>query len=853
MGCRVGLSAYRWNYMMLKKTLIAVSVATLLTGCSDDDPKNIAPVAEITEPSEIFENTEFTMEGSASDEDGSVSSYLWEVVSGPVSISGENTGSAVTIAADAVEEDTTATVALTVTDDDDEATTVETTFTVANAAPAIELAESFSGEEKSDVAVTAAVNLPSGNIASAVWSLPDSSGITLSNDSAESVTLTLPEVQEDTTSTLTLTVVDDDGDEVTATTSINIEQITLPITMSGLATDSPLANANIEILVDGQVIRDDITTNENGEFEAELQLDDSFADSFLTIRAFGIEEQSAAGLISLVANVGELAAMNDGDVDRDSVSALTVSNLTTARFALMQRAAGEDVSLHNQNVIDELSTAISGSELLQLATAIKVAIDMAGTEATNLPEGFSNTLELLADDTATANYVATVSSTPEYEEAQQQILDDPNLAASGFTFPESFNLYETYVDGLSAGSRLYRFNADGTGTMGQANFTWTKEGATIHIDYDESALSMGFVSLPGYDNTVKQLSGLTEAEMTVALDSNGVFDLMTEHTTIRTFPDNPELEDEFYTGSGVMTAKMDTQPMDFTAPVVAYLPLPGIMPNYPIDAGEGVDAITRFDAFTLAADGSIDGHYTDISATYTLNNDGAIVVDLEPNEDSSAAPDVIEYHSLGESSELSSFVAVSGRDNEGNLIGVLDVVGNAFIGESSATFTADNAVGVYGYETRFFESPLDNFWWELKANGDANTYSTSDYNGDGELSDDEVNVYTGTWSLDEDGVVTVTRFIDTTTWSYSNTCRSETETCKLFNDRTMKLIAMEDEKLFIEHGHRFYYSIYGPYNSDQLTMTMRPIRQWDEAPVDLSGMNPDGYQAVSQDKQPDLR
>ena len=103
---------------LMSLTLIFSLAACGGSDSNSDDTANIAPTVEAGVEQTINEDTLVNLSGTASDSDGTVTSYLWQQNSGSSVTIIDNTAVNASFTAPTVSEDETLTFTLTVTDND---------------------------------------------------------------------------------------------------------------------------------------------------------------------------------------------------------------------------------------------------------------------------------------------------------------------------------------------------------------------------------------------------------------------------------------------------------------------------------------------------------------------------------------------------------------------------------------------------------------------------------------------------------------------------------------------------------------------------------------------------------------
>jgi hypothetical protein len=696
-------------------------------------------------------------------------------------------------------------------------------------------------DEKSTVSITADVDTKTDTVDSYSWTVTSDSYIELTGADTATLSFTAPEVSADSTIDLSLTVTDSDGDSTTATSTVSVSQLTIPLTITGLATDSPIADAQITVRIAGRDVTVDVTADSTGAYTVNLLLDDTEEAAFISIEARGVGEQAAAGLISLLGTAGQLSdqAGDDGELTSDENFAVNVTNVTTARYALAKSANnGEDITSDEQ--LADISERLNYDDVMTLATAIKVAIDKATENADlALPAEIPDTLALVeaivdaaveaTDETEVAQaYIQDVQNEPEFEEAQEEIFEDENLVdTSGYVVP--FTYYLLPPRELTSGTIFY-FNEDGTGSGIETTFTWQEANAFISIINTayETYDYVDYFDIDGdevdYEVEVQSHTSGYQLRRLSSNDTGEVIALTTN--TVVHYP-NGELNDvvssETFTHYALRDAGVKSINLDGVT--TAYLTT-----GWPEQVG---DIEVSADKFTFNENGTGSTELHDQDFTWQIS-EGALNV-IYPEEEALAT-----YKLLSEQGGTDFFANEEVEANETYAI----MVGEGKISSEYPQWSAENAIGIYVYENLPFDDPNDQFWFELHENGDAETYATYDYNEDGILTSDEVSTMYGQWHIDESGYLVITRFRLRREYDwgvhfgeYSESCRSaETEGCILYHTRTWRLIGKTDEQFGLFHKHDFKWSVFEG-ETDYITYDIHTLFKKDKAPVDISSLS----------------
>lgn len=817
--------------------LSLLTCALTLAGCgssSDDDGgsdgggnvANTSPTVSVENVS-VSENNQVTLSATATDTDGSISTYSWEVTSGhTVSLTDSDSSTTTFTAPNVLVEGDELTFKVVVTDNDGATAEASNIVTVSNIVPTATIAEQ-TVDEKDNVLVAATVSGNGDEIASYLWEQTSGSIVEFTGGDTSNLTFIAPEINADEVIGLKLTVTDSDDDVVMVESLVNVNQLTIPLTIAGLATDSPITNGEISVNVAGRDITIDVTADANGNYSVDLLLDDSEASAFISIIAHGVAEQANAGLITLLGTAGQLSAKagNDNILTEDENFAVNVTNITTAQYALA-KIANDGNAPTNDAELESLTQALSYDEVITLATAIKVAIDKAAANPDlALPEGITDTLALIENVEATQAYIQEVIDQSEFQEAQEEMFEDDNLVDTSSTWdvPEAYYLLSP--TSLSSGSIL-RFNEDGTGSDGGYSFTWEQaEGKiTANITEDETRdISEGYENREvngefrqiraHYITTVFKIKRLSSGDNTDTI--------LLQQTAIIHFPDG-ELADEQNDSSGTYSAVKHSGTIDIThtGSGIAYLPINDENPD------DSSIVRLRADEFILNADGT--AHATVLGMDFTWQVEDGILTLNAPSEDGNTY--------LPTWKQLTTSLAINQFSHEfienGEINPDDDIVNAGAILTAPMTWQTNDVAGIYTYDNATFADPLENFWFELDESGDAGTYSSRDQNKDGVLTEDEISVMYGNWTVNNDGTLVISR-VRATDGGYSEECRyASTEGCTLFHERTWRLIGQKGNAYGLFHKHDFKFTNFDwGYESDELHYDNRTVYKVTSAPV----------------------
>lgn len=701
-----------------------------------------------------------------------------------------------------------------------------------NEAPVINLSDT-SIAEKLSLTVSSSVT-DDGTIAKYEWSQVSGTEVAITGADSAEFSFVAPSVIADENLVFSLTATDDEGAATTASVTITITQVTNDIKLTGLVTDGPIANAEVTVVVGTQETK--VIADANGQYEVELAIDDDISTDMVSIVAQGVETQGRARLISILGDVETLLSLAnaDGVLSSDELSDVNVTNLTTAKVALMQLLNnGNDPQ--DQASLVSLASKISLEQLFTLATAIKVAIDKAPDNAElALPDGIVDTLDLVSDVQASKAYISLIKTSDEYVEAIQEILNDSNI------FDESiFELAQVLYfaqDGIAI--NLAAADAE-QGKMGEildndgsTFFSYTTTPNSLVVSFGdtpyiyelgtEEQVINGEPTEVTYEITISSvifsLDTLDSISMTLESDFSG----------LKRYPENSQLSAEEVSFQETHQAITASNIIDFSIDE-------GMTTDYALPLPLGFFTADNLDILTIE------------QFTFEPNNTGVTRVSEQSftwnyvGGEASSKQQVsvvfengasLLYTQLTNSSSAKKYAVLLNDDQAERL-----VIADGGEIESEDGFDLASMPGIYELQEGMGEN-LYHFWFELWPTGKAYTVSTFDNDNNGIISQDEVYVQYGDWSVDEDGELDITRWNEVNNPNGSG-CFGELDArdyaCYLFNSRLLKRFAVDGDAYGLTNFHRFDLANQGSF--DYLQVSARKLNKIDQRPLNAQRDN----------------
>jgi hypothetical protein len=224
--------------LRLNITYFIAPLLLVLTACGGGEEQaekksNAAPVVNAGQDRSASEGSEVGLSASATDSDGSVSSYNWSQTSGPsVSISNRTSANASFTAPEIADGsgNISAAFTITVTDDDGESSNDTVNITIidtvaSNNPPSVDAGQDQSVPEGSEVNLSATATDSDGSILSYNWSQTSGPSVSISNRTSANATFTAPEITDGSGNisvSFNVRVTDDGGESSNDTVNITI-------------------------------------------------------------------------------------------------------------------------------------------------------------------------------------------------------------------------------------------------------------------------------------------------------------------------------------------------------------------------------------------------------------------------------------------------------------------------------------------------------------------------------------------------------------------------------------------------------------------------------------------------------
>ncbi|MGH8175633.1 MAG: carboxypeptidase-like regulatory domain-containing protein [Steroidobacter sp.] len=594
------------------------------------------------------------------------------------------------------------------------------------------------------------------------------------------------------------------------------------LTLSGRVTDAPIANAVVTATVGDEIFT--ANADANGDYTLEIEIEETDVGAFVTLNARGVGEQAFVEFTSLAGSFQSLAAQagDDDTLSNDENFSTQITNVSTAEAVLLTEANG-GLPVTTDALRQSLGTAINGQDVLDLATAIKLAVDDAANYP--LPEGQTSILELASNATARQAFINEVyeQDPDNFSAAQTAIAADPTLSQplTMADVPSDLTAAMLSTDvgfSFNYSNRVssYTFEQDGAGFSTGGSFdqamTWAIEGSTIRVTFTQPIETVSY-DTENCDGTVRQVEAhYTSEGVTLSLLNARM--LATTETSSITYADCPSLAAREVTQTSARTilSLEDFQAIDAAELAGATQTI------YVYDSAQGAVVADVADL----GDGTGVTQQTGLTFTWQLDSTGRIIE--ATFEDGSTA----EYLSFGDVDEVTSDILYEIRTAGGARY--VDAGASVFVEpDAFLDLTAADVPGrfyQFGIGNEASPDPLLK-GFRMRFDADGRGAQEDDYLDDaGNLvtTNETTSQFNGfRWTLD-DGDVTVRRTFDSTGGPAN--CEFGAANCVLWDIRYIVPLTAD--------GMRLYWMEVRSFNNNGLTEdtpTTSLIRFYDYEPL----------------------
>ncbi len=195
---------------------------------------NISPVSDAGNDQFVDEDSIVTLSGSATDSDGSITSYIWVQESGAtVTLENADTATATFNAPNlSVEDDLVFTLSVIDNDGNTSSDTVEIKV-IPNVAPSAAAGDDITVDERTELTLEGVGSDSDGDVATYTWVQTSGTDVALEGSDSATVTFESPDVSIQEILILSFTVTDNDGDSSTDTLEVTVVPNTPPSADAG--------------------------------------------------------------------------------------------------------------------------------------------------------------------------------------------------------------------------------------------------------------------------------------------------------------------------------------------------------------------------------------------------------------------------------------------------------------------------------------------------------------------------------------------------------------------------------------------------------------------------------------------
>lgn len=301
------------------------------------------------------------------------------------------------------------------------------------------------------------------------------------------------------TDTFTYTAKAEDG--VTANGTVTLK-INAALTLKGVVTDGPIANATVTAKVGTQTFT--AAADAQGVYSVTVQT--ATPTDAVNVSATGAGAQAT---VKLTAALGDLASLYK-QADKGVLTGTGITHYSTALAALLTEANANQTPATVAQVA-ALSRSVSTDQLVDLATAIKLVVD----KGVALPSGVADTAALVNKPGSSATLKAFLAQQQSSNATVLAATRDEVLTADGVTglgvAPTAATQRLYYITQLGVrGAAQVSLQPDGTGrlTTPDLNVTgrWSFDAAKgdVVFTFDTPSSFIGLISDGGQQSQIRQ-------------------------------------------------------------------------------------------------------------------------------------------------------------------------------------------------------------------------------------------------------------------------------------------------------------------------------------------------------------
>ncbi len=299
-----------------------------------------------------------------------------------------------------------------------------------NQSPTVTIAGDTQVTEGDNLTLQANASDPDGSVQSYQWTLQSGDGVTLGTSTNSSLQITTQDITADSQVTVSVVVTDNDGATATDSHSFTVSRITSSLTLTGMVTDAPLANALVKIIVGSDEF--EVQAGVDGSYSLLIEVDQSNINKLVKLIAEG-DPTTHPGVV-FVSQLPAFSTLSsqagdDGILSAEDNFSINITNVTTAEAALLQRA-NQGAEVTTEAELNTLLSAVNVVDKLKFSALIKLVVDNAEY---SLPDGVNDTLALVLDEVSQQNFEAFVNSQDAtlLDATITLIIEDDNLVNVG--------------------------------------------------------------------------------------------------------------------------------------------------------------------------------------------------------------------------------------------------------------------------------------------------------------------------------------------------------------------------------------------------------------------------------------
>ncbi|QFT56902.1 hypothetical protein [Microbulbifer sp. THAF38] len=586
---------------------------------------------------------------------------------------------------------------------------------------------------------------------------------------------------------------------------------TVSLTIKGYVETTSFTNAEVRLQVADTEFYGEVDTL--GNYSIDIEIPESQIDSFVRAEAI-FPAESSIRFVSLLGSVRTLLEKSgeDGVLVQEEKNEVNITSISTAFSAHLKSINAGEIKTDSELTLSlkslDSSVVFDMAAFISLYSSNESLMEGSGL---SIPNTYRDIYELAANKSAVSIsiYNAKESLADLFDKAQSSLIESIKLF--GYLSNSDLQIADTYY--LPYLKMRLTLRPDGTGEINgevdNTSFTWSKNDNGITF---KDADLIRHVSFFG---PYSEESHIVIKDLVWMIDSDAILSviLQVEEYDVSSEPINSDLDikSNIYAETAIRSSSIIKVPDSVKLEQEYSMPIP-VMPGEVINPVDGISPRLSVRVLDMSFSGEFetggmvnisipgvegDGRKTstNMSGVWRLEDDKKIIIDT-------SAGSKFTYVFLDYMYKGKNLTFVLEESEKGRLID-FDTV----LAKDLDSWKENTVEGIYQFSS-YFAQPLDYAWFEVNSDGTVKRITIFDWDSDGELVSDELDVYSGLWKLSDDGnlIIRFYRRMNGDSCMPSDWDPLSNTDCSLVSEREWNLsqVSKEEQLFWIRKELKFF-------------------------------------------------